>query len=152
MSYTKDELERIVKFSLKKFRSVDKKLLEIKVNERTITHKLAVYLQQNFPEFNVDCEYNRLEDKVKKIELPKDKINWDDTEAKTVFPDIIIHKRGIQEDNLLVIEVKKSSNINSGDFDRMKLHTFLQEPYSYAYGLFLRIDLDGENDELEWFH
>ena len=151
MSYTKDELERIVKISLKKLRSLDKKLLEIKVNERTITHKLAVYLQQNFPEFNVDCEYNRIEDIVKKIELPKDRINWDDTEAKIVFPDIIIHKRGIQEDNLLVIEVKKSSNINSGDLDRMKLHTFLQEPYNYAYGLFLRIDLDGENDEFEWF-
>ncbi len=151
MVFTKDKLEGIVKDSLKKLRRLDKKLLEINVNERTITHKLAEYLQQNFPEFNVDCEYNRFEDLVKKLELPKDKINWDDIEAKTVFPDIIIHKRGIQENNLLVIEVKKSSNINSGDFDRMKLHTFRQEPYSYTYGLFLRIDLDGENDSLEWF-
>ena len=50
MQYTKEELERIVKSSLMKLRSLDKKLLEIKVNERTITHKLAVYLQQNFPE------------------------------------------------------------------------------------------------------
>ena len=151
MPYTKDELERIVNSSLMKLRSLDKKLLEIKVNERTITHKLAVYLQQNFPEFNVDCEYNRFKDIVKKIKLPNERINWNDTEAKTVFPDIIIHKRGIEEDNLLVIEVKKSSNDNSGDFDRIKLHAFLQEPYNYAYGLFLRIDLDGENDDLEWF-
>ena len=151
MLYTKDDLEVIVKQSLKKLRSLDKKLLEIKVNERTITHKLAEYLQQNFPEFNVDCEYNRFEDLVKKMILPKDKINWDDTEAKTIFPDIIIHKRGTQEANLLVIEVKKSNN-NSEDFDRMKLHTFLQKPFNYQYGLFLRINLKGENDKLEWFH
>ncbi len=151
MSYTKDELERILRSCLKKLRKLDKTLLDINVNERTITHKLAGYLQQNFPEFNVDCEYNRFEDLVKKLKLPKDKINWDDIEAKIISPDILIHKRGIQEDNLLVIEVKKSSNINPGDFDRMKLQQFRQEPYSYTYGLFLRIDLDGENDELEWF-
>ncbi|KKL55945.1 hypothetical protein LCGC14_2250330 [marine sediment metagenome] len=150
MSFTKDELERIVKSSLKKLRKLDKKLLDINVNERTITHKLAEYLQQNFPEFNVDCEYNRFEDLVKRLEFPKDKINGEDTEAKSVFPDIIIHKRGIQENNLLVIEVKKSSNINPADFDQLKLHTFRQEPYGYTFGLFLRIDLDGENDKLEW--
>ena len=33
MPYTKEELERIVKSSLMKLRSLDKKLLEIKVNE-----------------------------------------------------------------------------------------------------------------------
>ena len=93
MSFTKDELEGIVKSSLKKLRRLDKKLLVINVNERSITHKLGEYLQQNFPEFNVDYEYNRFEDVVKNLELPRDKINWNDTDAKTVFPDIIIHKR-----------------------------------------------------------
>ena len=151
MAFTKDNLEVVVKNCLKKLRLLDKKLFEINVNERTITHKLAEYLQQNIPEFDVDCEYNRFEDLVKKLELPKDRINWDDIEAKTVFPDIVIHKRGIQENNLLVIEVKKSSNNNPGVFDRMKLQTFRQEPYCYIYGLFLRINLDGEKDELEWF-
>ncbi len=151
MSYTKDELERIVRSCLKKLRKLDKGLLDINVNERSITHKLAEYLQQNLPEFNVDCEYNRFEGSIKKLELPKDEINWDDTEAKTVFPDIIIHKRGIQDKNILVIEVKKSSNTNPGDFDRNKLQRFRQEKYRYSYGLFLRIDLDGKNDELEWF-
>ena len=150
-AFTIDEIKEIVKNCLQKLRRLDKNLFEKDLNERTITHKLAIYLQEEFQELNVDCEYNRFEDLVKRLELPKDKINWDDTEAKTVFPDIIIHKRGIQENNLLVIEVKKSSNINPGDFDRMKLHTFRQEPYSYTYGLFLKIDLDGENDELEWF-
>ena len=156
MPYTKDELERIVKFSLKKLRSLDKKLLEIKVNERTITHKLAVYLQQNFPEFNVDCEYNRdegneIDDLVKKLKLPTNKVSWDDTEAKTVFPDIIVHNRGTQEQNLLVIEVKKSSSSLSGKVDRNKLIAFTKDHYNYKFGLFLKINLVNENDYFEWY-
>jgi len=156
MSYTKDELERIVKISLKKLRSLDKKLLEIKVNERTITHKLAVYLQQSFPEFNVDCEYNRdecneFDDLVKKLELPTNNVSWDDTEAKTVFPDIIIHNRGTQEKNLLVIEVKKSSSSISGKVDRNKLIAFTKDHYNYKFGLFLKINLVNENDYFEWY-
>jgi hypothetical protein len=156
MSYTKDELERIVKFCLKKLRSLDKKLLEIKVNERTITHKLAVYLQQSFPEFNVDCEYNRdecneFDDLVKKLELPTNNVSWDDTEAKTVFPDIIVHNRGTQEKNLLVIEVKKSSSSISGKVDRNKLIAFTKDHYNYKFGLFLKINLVNENDHFEWY-
>ena len=156
MSYTKDELDRIVKLSLKKLRSLDKKLLEIKVNERTITHKLAVYLQQNFPEFNVDCEYNRderneIDDLVKKLNLPTNNVSWDDTEAKTVFPDIIVHNRGTQEKNLLVIEVKKSSSSISGKVDRNKLIAFTKDHYNYKFGLFLKINLVNENDYFEWY-
>jgi len=102
VSFTKNKLLLIVKSSLKKLRNLDKKLLEINVNERTITHKLAEYLQQNFPELNVDCDYNRFESSatesiIKKLNLPTDNINWDDTEAKTIFPDIIVHKRNHEE-------------------------------------------------------
>ena len=59
MSSTKDEIKGIIKCCLQKLRKLDKDLLDINVNERTITHKLAEYLQKHFPEFNVDCEYNR---------------------------------------------------------------------------------------------
>ena len=151
MSYTKDELERIVRSCLKKLRKLDKELLDIDVNERTITHKLAEYLQQNFSEFNVDCEYNRFEDLVKKLELPKDMINWDDTEAKTIFPDIIVHKRGKQEKNLLVIEVKKFQIKVSEKVDRNKLIAFTNDPYNYKFGLFLKIKLFDEKDDFEWY-
>ncbi len=166
MSFTKDKIEGIIKVCLQKLRKQDKYLLDKDVNERTITHKLAEYLQQHFPEFNVDCEYNRFEhnridDLVKRLELPRDKVNWDkvnwdDTEAKTVFPDILVHKRGKQEYNLLVIEVKKKSKLNTGNLDRNnfdinKLRALTEVPYNYKFGLFLRIDLDGENDILEWF-
>jgi len=165
MLYTKDELERIVKSSLMKLRNLDKKLLEIKVNERTITHKLAEYLQQNFLEYNVDCEYNRYRDYAKRIRTQHDrsreinnlsntelaKLIWENKEADTIYPDIIIHNRGTQEGNILVIEVKKSSNLNTAESDKEKIEELMRRPYNYKFGLFLRIDLNGENDIFDWF-
>ena len=76
----------------------------------------------------------------------------DDTEAKTVFPDIIVHQRNKGE-NLQVIEVKKSSNPDDGDFDRRKLAAFVRPPFSYQHGLFLRLKVGSSNTdyELDWF-
>jgi hypothetical protein len=68
-TYTIDEIKEKVKYCLLKLKRRDKYLLEKDLNERTITHKLATYLQEQFQELNVDCEYNRFEDLVK-ILLP----------------------------------------------------------------------------------
>ena len=55
----------------------------------------------------------------------------------TVYPDVIIHQRGSEEHNLLVIEAKKSGN--SGDGDRQKVRAYMRH-LGYEYGLFLRFD------------
>src|SRR5690348_14899528 len=114
----------------------DRALLEFDLNERTITHKLAEHLQQAFSEYDVDCEYNRNQGDIKTLELPEHINNsWDDTQARTVFPDIIVHRRGTGT-NVLVIEAKKT---NGGDeaFDLLKLHAFRQE-LGYEHAVFLR--------------
>jgi hypothetical protein len=124
--------------SLLKLKKNDWKLLKSDVNERSITHKLAIYLQENFPNFDVDCEYNRdgLDPKI--LNLPVSNILDNDTEAKTVFPDIIIHERGTNN-NILVIEVKKSSNRNSnGRTDEEKLYAYIQQ-LGYRFGLFIKL-------------
>jgi len=124
-------------------------LLVNDVNERSITHKLAEYLQQEFPNWNVDCEYNRLNgntkklravfDKYKKHFLTDEKRIFEDRVARTVYPDIIIHKRGSHE-NLVVIEVKKSGG---GPLkpDVKKLKAFTDDAeYKYFIGLLLILD------------
>ncbi len=158
MSYNMKEIYGIIDCCLKKLRRFDKDLLDININERTITHILAEYLQEHFSDLNVDCEYNRFtvddsEDLVKKLNLPKDQINWDDIEAKTIFPDIIIHKRRRQDSNILVIEVKKkqSSNLTSEIKDINKLKAFTTNPYNYNLGLFLKIDMEGIDDDFQWY-
>jgi hypothetical protein len=80
-------------------------LLEVGINERTLTHKLAELLQLRFKRWHVDCEYNRLGDAQKTLP-PAESTDTSDTQGRTIYPDIIIHKRRTPE-NLLVIEVKK---------------------------------------------
>ncbi|KKM98078.1 hypothetical protein LCGC14_1161530 [marine sediment metagenome] len=155
-TFTKAELENLINFCLQKLRRLDRYLLDEEVNERTITHKLAEYLQQQIPEFNVDCEYNRfkqrdIKDIVKRLELPKDNNNWDDTKLSPVIPDIIIHERGPHGKNILVIEVKKSSSSSSETLDRNKLIAFTTDPLNYELGLFLKIGLDNEDDIMDWY-
>ena len=53
-----------------------------------------------------------------------------------VYPDVIVHHRGKPE-NLLVIEVKKSTSNRSDDADLAKLQA-LRQQLGYQYALFLR--------------
>lgn len=135
----------------------DSFLLEENANERSITHKLAEYLQQEFKDWNVDCEYNRMwndfEIDKKIIELEEDIASVYDTDAKTVFPDIIIHKRE-NKDNLLVIEVKKSNNTADKLMDKIKLETFTySDHFKYLFGLNLVIPVKNDYDKpnLKWY-
>jgi hypothetical protein len=69
----------------------DSHLLEVGANERSITHRFAVYLERFFPEYHVDCEYNRNGIEAKRLKVFKKKIDSDDEDGVTVFPDIIVH-------------------------------------------------------------
>src|SRR5712691_104052 len=129
-----DEVKKMVGNALTKLSMNDARLFEVSVNERSITHKLAEYLQQEFADRNVDCEYNRSLDEVKRVSFPETGVEWDDLESKTVFPDIIVHTRGAKR-NLLVIEVKKSNSRVSDSFDKIKLKAFLRDPFNYKFGL-----------------
>ena len=116
----------------------DRVLLDLDANERSITHKLAEYLQREFPDWNVDCEYNRDKDAPKR--LPVQCISTDDTDDHTVFPDIIIHHRNI-DDNLVVIEAKKSSTSAGGD-DEEKLKAYVAKyHYQFAFAIVFPVGL-----------
>lgn len=113
-------------------------LLEVGVNERSITHKMAEYLQRAFPEWHVDCEYNRLGHAVKRLPDPTG-VGTDDTDGQTIFPDIIVHKRK-ERANLLVIEVKKTTNTREGDEVKLRGLTAPQGEYGYEVGLHIYVD------------
>lgn len=146
-----EELERTVRTALGRLRAQDLFLIRANANERTISHKLAEHLQKEFATLKVDCEYNRHGNEIKWLEVPTSNISWDDTEAKTVFPDIIVHQRNNDNHNLLVIEVKKSSNARNSQFDENKLIAFTKEPYCYSFGLFLKISTNTTDDILKWY-
>ncbi|EQD33241.1 hypothetical protein B2A_13260, partial [mine drainage metagenome] len=85
----------------------DQELLEVDASERSLTHKLAGYLQCEFQQWYVDCEYNRRGDRPKQLTQPVGSAKKDHTGARRVFPDVIVHRRQTGQ-NLLVIEVKKA--------------------------------------------
>ncbi len=143
-------IKQITDTALNHLKQKDRQLLDIQVNERTISHKLAEYLQQEFSILFVDCEYNRHDGLTKILGVPTNSVGWDDVDSKTVFPDIVVHKRGTDEENLLVIEIKKSNN-RYNSFDMKKLRAFTREPYNYKFGLFLEINVDGNSDCFQWF-
>jgi hypothetical protein len=140
---TKDAVGERLTRALDRLLREDLFLLQSDVNERSISHKLAEYLQLEFSGWHVDCEYNRQGHDPKRLDL---KVHWtstDDPQARTVYPDIIVHHRNSDE-NLLVIEIKKSTNPDRGDFDREKLAAFISQ-LGYRYGAFIVIGTNTES-------
>ena len=147
-----DEVQEKVHHALNRLIEKDAYLLENNVCERAIGHRLAVWLEESFQGWKVDCEYNReyLDgengDRVqgKCVYLLEKRIrdggfqSLASPESISVFPDIIVHKRGSGA-NLLAIEVKISSDIDEVDFDMMKLNAYREDArLHYEYSLFLR--------------
>ncbi len=56
---TNTEYKKIIIRTLERFLKEDSYLSDVNANERSQTHKIAEYLQQILPEYNVDCEYNK---------------------------------------------------------------------------------------------
>lgn len=90
----------------------DRHLLEVNSSERSLTHKLAEHMRDEFPGWDIDCEYNRDGRAVKTHDGP-------------VLPDVIVHHRGTDE-NLVVIEAKKRATYESGN-DVEKLRRFKED-------------------------
>jgi hypothetical protein len=125
-------------------------LLRVKANERNITHKIAEYLQLEFQKdcLKVDCEYNRDGYDKKLLQLEPRRLKSDDSEGQSVYPDIIIHERGTNARNLVVIEAKKSTNTD-GETDKKKLEAFKRElGYSLGYRLVVKVGRELDQEKL----
>lgn len=153
------EIKNKVEKSIKKFLKEDNLLLKIDSSELSVAHKLAEHLQMEFIKWNVDCEYNRenhdfLKKNPKRLEEYIAKCKKDkkpEINGALVYPDIIIHHR-LTNENLLVIELKKTSNDDDGTCDKKKLNKFI-EKLKYEYGLFIKFNTTDDIgiEELEWF-
>ena len=146
-----EEIEEKVNLALDTFYEKDKYFIDNDLHERSMTHKLAIYLEGLFKEYDVDCEYNKNISKSKKIhdieykiqeirKIEKDEYK----DSVVVFPDITIHKRGNKLKNLLVIEVKKDNAIKNNkskleEIDIFKLKAYTTEDLNYRYGIYINL-------------
>ncbi|MFZ5539312.1 MAG: hypothetical protein ACOY5V_06190 [Pseudomonadota bacterium] len=132
------QIESAVNVAIVELMRRDRYLLEVDANERSISHRFAIYLEHHFPGYDVDCEYNRDGVDPKEVVLFDTQPTAEDTDAKTVFPDIIVHKRGERSNNLLVVEIKKVGNPQPRDRDLGKLRAYRQQ-LGYRRALFLEL-------------
>ena len=119
-----------IREALKLFIAKDKQaLLSVDIYEPTINHRIAVYLEDLFPGFDIDCEYNKT--------LSGDKRN---VNGKKIRPDIIIHTRMTNENNSVMVEVKKSgrnSKLSKADIEKLK--NAMNGTLNYDLGVFVGI-------------
>ena len=132
------ELNKLV-IALKQFYGHETYILEKDLGERTLTHRLAVHVERQFPGWEIDCEYNRLGERM--LRLPKGTIvSTDDALGKSVFPDILVHQRDIPN-NLLAIEVRKASNHQPPEHDQHKLQALTDPHLWFAYQIGVLVTL-----------
>lgn len=149
---TEDEVHSAVSAAIATLCTGDRHLLDANVSERSMSHMLAVHLISRFPGYEIDCEYNRDGFDVKKLMLSGRSVTDDQLDAVTVFPDIIVHKRGRQDQNLLVLEMKKASSAVNHDYDIEKLNAFKSElKYRFAAHVVIGLLKSGELiQEVKW--
>jgi len=143
MGYEFEEIKKKVEKSIIFLLKNDLCLMKNNANERAITSKLAYYLQDEFQEWHIDCEYNRISNDSQK--------RRDD---KTLFiPDVIVHIRETKN-NLLIIEAKNSNGKNNDEEERLKEATSPNFKFRYQFGLlitFYVLDDYKTKPTLRWF-
>lgn len=120
----------------------DESLIIRKANERSIVFRFGLYLYEiiknsNFSDFDIDVEYNRNGNDIKRIP----------SRPNGSFPDLIIHKRGVNTDNLLVVEFKTEWSNQTQQDDVKKIRDFMNKEgkYKFRYGATILIKEDDFN-------
>lgn len=109
------------------------------IHEQALSHRLAYHLENSglFIGYHVDCEYNR------HGEDPKT-----DLHGNNFRPDIVIHVRGNDESNLIMIEAKKFNDpVQEIEKTRLSLVNRKDEfRYQHAFiVIFPEISVQGNN-------
>lgn len=143
-----EAMRNVVTRALSIFAERDMDLLHVGVQEETLAHRLAIYIECRVKGWHVDCEYNR------NLKTPKMRADG----ANRMRPDIIVHKRNSPR-NLLVVEIKKSTHNTSDKSEaRERVREFTgkwtKHP-RYCHGVVLVFPVrptDPREVDCEWFH
>ena len=158
------ELMDIFEKAKNKFLKEEKEIIEIDVNERTLSARLMFHLQtilledklyrEKYKTYSVDCEYNRINEyKIKTLKRYENfEIDDNSDKIRKIFPDIILHKRK-EDDNLIVIEMKKvNSYIKKKENDKNRLKAMTNprklNNFNYILGVYFEVDTTGNNNHI----
>lgn len=124
----REQIRKRLASAINELEQRDAHLFENDLSERCIASRLAMYLQKVFSDYSVDVEYNRKGELVKRLHLPEECANDQNDEGESiVIPDVIVHHRGEKGPNLLVLELKKTTNADSRNCDHLRIHAFREQ-------------------------
>lgn len=117
--------------SLDELYTYEKDLLQEQSQERALTAHLVNYLKSYFTSYNVDCDYKNHLGNTKLI-TPK--------ALASERPDIIIHERGSDNENLFAFEIKHKTSFRERDYEKLKFLTLQNGNYKYKIGFALKLN------------
>ena len=147
------------------FLKYEKANIKRNVSERNLCQNLANYLRDNMKKIGLkgyyaDTEYDRNQNMVKTI------IN-NEMKIIEIECDLIVHSRGenVKQDNLIAIEMKKSTNMQKRNDDKERLKYMTKNTYyneityqelprhicRYALGIFYDINIEKQEVNLEYY-
>lgn len=148
-------VKKLLEEAIKKCYSLDKILIDNSMEQASVA-RIFYYMQElvnndscysAFLEFNIDCEYNKQINMVKITQRC----------TKGTRPDLIIHKWGIINKNILVVEFKPrkatyKKDENTGKYlDEIKLEDFTRSGDGYEYKLGVLVKLHKRKAKFIYF-
>lgn len=150
---------KLLKQSVDLLYTNDSYLIEHFVHEQDISHRIAHYFENLLnhyswykkSSFNIDVEYNRNFDDSKQVYRNCHNCDIDrcyihqshykiDNYQSSCKPDIILHERGSNDNNILVVEIKISNDESKEDFAKLSAFTCNASVYKYKMGIYINID------------
>lgn len=112
--------------------------------ERAIVARFMIYFHallnaSEYKHYNLDCEYNQ------NMGNPKSLPSFENG----TYPDIILHKRGSNDHNILIMEFKTWWNSNQNE-DIRKIKEFMAPKGQYKYKYGCTILLEKDKYEIDW--
>lgn len=132
-----DTLERLADAIFDLFRN--EHLRYAAPGERAVVAELYVRVRERFSEYQVNDEYDRRKRAVKDLIYPNAAGVMDEAD---IVPDLIVHRVGTQDHNLLVVEVKRHTNRDfAKDIWKLRGMTDQAGRYAYTVGVHLVLNI-----------
>jgi len=146
------EMKGAIASALERLYSQDFSLIERKAHERSIAFRFGLYFSEiilltsfgNNDELTIDFDYNRNGEGVKDME--------GFSLSHGVYPDIILHRRGYNNKNVVAFEFKGYWTAEARDEEKLIGFTHpTRNNYQYGLGVFIRLGRTLEECELVYY-
>ena len=123
------------------------------VSERGIVFRFGIYFDSLFNHsisafYNIDTEYNRDRDAIKAYTSSEEPTRKQSMRRQYRYPDLIVHQRGNDNHNLLVIEFKPWWSPNQ-EADKTKVQ-HLKDSCQYTFGATILITKERKDCKIEF--